>query len=433
MMPEFCFRPSYGGDSENAFPLRESHACDIPLSSSMPEDCDLRLLRGGKAFRPRFCPHAHCPYHHSGPRQGGWYIRWGFYQNRSFGRIQRYRCRRCGGSFSEMSFSLDIYIKRRIDYRKLEHSLCDGAGVRATARRLGISTGSVANRVQRSGRNAFACLSRLSSSLTHRESLAFDGFRSFTVSQHAPCDLTHLIGRHSEYIYLFDYAPLRRGGTMSAKQKRSRARFEKRMKPSPDASERSAYRLYDEIIRCGIWPPKQNEGVREIWSDEHHAYHRAWHRHPGISHAAERGWVEHRTISSRAARTKNNPLRSVNYFDRELRKDLAEHRRETVCFSRTPFDMIARFALYVVHHNMDKPQRIRGSRSPGAAERVAKSHAVGAGAPPEVVAALSLWRVSARAFLSRENIGDFADMWWRGSIPTPPDIKWPHVPAYATA
>jgi hypothetical protein len=54
---------------------------------------------------------------------------------------------------------------------------------------------------------------------------------------------------------------------------------------------------------------------------------------------------------STAPRTTGNPLFAVNYADREIRKDLAEHRRETVCFARSAAMSMARLWVYVADHN----------------------------------------------------------------------------------
>ena len=414
--------------SAQATPITRAQACEIPVSSHA--EMDIRLLREGDVFRPPFCPNTQCRCHQLASGDYRRYMRWGYHWNACFGAIQRYRCRECGRSFSEMSFSIDYYCKRKVDCRHVENSICEGSGVRATARSLAVSTGTVANRVQRLARGAFVSLLWLNLRLDQSESLAFDGFRSFCTSQHAPCDLTHLIGRESDYVYSFDFAPLRRGGRMREAQKRSRAHFERLMRADPRASEHSARRVYDTIIRMGRWPA-DTQRAREIWSDEHHAYRDAWNNHEAMQQMQYRGWVRRRTVSSLASRTKANPLRAVNYFDREIRKDLADHRRESVCFARCPYDMLARFAVYVVHHNMDKPRRVRGSRSPKPAERVARSHAVAAGARPRTVAELQLWRGCYRAFASRVCLSEFARTWWFGLIPAQPDRRYPHVPQYA--
>ncbi len=360
-----------------------------------------------------------------------WYIRWGTYRDASFGRIQRYRCRHCGLCFSEMSFSIDYAVKRKLDYRRLEALLCEGSGVRALARLLGASTETIANRLGRLGRSSLAVQAALEPRLLHTEALAFDGFRSFSVSQHAPCDITILVGSESEYLYGFDFAPLRRGGAMRPDQRRSRERFERLLRAGRRAVEYSARRIYDYVAATMELPPAAPPRV--ITSDRHYAYRDAWRKHPAMRHLSARRWLLHRTVSSRALRTAANPLRPVNYFDREIRKDLAEHRRETVCFARSPAAMLLRFAVYVAHHNLHKPKRIRETRSVGAAEATLRSHAVAAGVSPSVVAGLRIVRFTSRPFLARAGLRPFAELVWTAAIPTPPHGRRMKLPAHALA
>ena len=48
----------------------------------------------------------------------------------------------------------------------------------------------------------------------------------------------------------------------------------------------------------------------------------------------------------------------MNYFDREIRTDNANHVRETVQFSRRAIAALERMALYQLYHNYFKPYRI---------------------------------------------------------------------------
>ena len=68
--------------------------------------------------------------------------------------------------------------------------------------------------------------------------------------------------------------------------------------------------------------------------------------------------IDHRTTSSRKPRTSVNNLFAVNYFDRLIRKDIPNHRRETICFARNDRNLLSRFAYYMVTHNFHKPYRI---------------------------------------------------------------------------
>ena len=447
-------------------PLSEDQARRIPLSSSAGNEhgLELRQFRGGKPFIASFCPNPACREHRRGAEEDGkpegrsvggervdawvtpgrrrrgrrgeferprWYIRWGFYRNSCFGRIQRYRCLGCEVCFSEMSFSIDYQVKRRLDYRAVDLQVSEGSGVRAISRALAASTSSVENRLARLARSSLAVQARLDRELSHTEDLAFDGFRSFAVSQHAPCDITILVGDESEYLYYFDYAPLRRGGTMSAAQRRSRERFERLMRASKQAVQDSAARVYDYIVATTALPREEGATPRRLSSDRHYAYREAWAKHAAIRHLAARGWLQRELVSSRRIRDRHNPLRPVNYFDREIRKDMAEHRRETVCFARRPVSMLWRFAIYAARHNLHKRRRIRGNAHVGAAEVVGESHAVAAGVDAATVAGAQIRRVTERPFLSREKLSAFAELLWRAEIPTPPHARYAKLPAYA--
>ena len=63
-------------------------------------------------------------------------------------------------------------------------------------------------------------------------------------------------------------------------------------------------------------------------------------------------------ISSKKPRTVHNKLFAVNYYDREIRKDNANHVRETVQYSRNVNNCMERMAIYRVYHNYVKPYRI---------------------------------------------------------------------------
>ena len=64
----------------------------------------------------------------------------------------------------------------------------------------------------------------------------------------------------------------------------------------------------------------------------------------------------------------DNPLFAVNYFDRLIRKDIPNHRRETICQARNDRNLLSRFVYYVVTHNFYKPYRV----SSGARQRVSR-------------------------------------------------------------
>src|SRR6185436_16543123 len=90
-------------------------------------------------------------------------------------------------------------------------------------------------------------------------------------------------------------------------------------------------------------------------SDEHTDYPRALRRLPHLQ-------VEHRTISSRAARTTRNPLFPVNLLDLLIRHSGANHKRETIAFSKRRQSAIDRLWILAAWRNYMKAfsERARG-------------------------------------------------------------------------
>ena len=72
------------------------------------------------------------------------------------------------------------------------------------------------------------------------------------------------------------------------------------------------------------------------------------------------GRLEHHCTSSRAARTTANALFALNYVDREIRKYMSEHVRETVRQGREVNSQMKRMAIFMMVHNFLIPHRVDG-------------------------------------------------------------------------
>ncbi len=303
------------------------------------------------------CPHSGCLYHRAdSPEPYTEFIAWGFHPTKAFGPVQRFRCRACGHTFSTQTFRVDYWAKRVIDYEGLLQRLAGTSSLSAIGRAIGASTDTVSNRIARAARQALALESRLSRTRSLGENLAADGFESFCVSQYFPNNIQLLVGAQSQFVYAADHATIRRKGRMRGDQLATRAELEQRFRADPRSVERSFARIADESLRVIA------DGARAsvvLWTDEHPAYPRGIARSSCARALREAGRLVHRTISSRASRTRDNPLFPVNYLDRELRKDLHEHVRETVCFGRNVNRQMERLTLYLAYHNFRKPHRSR--------------------------------------------------------------------------
>jgi hypothetical protein len=304
-----------------------------------------------------YCPYPDCSFHRIDPHEPYCaFVNWGSYSTKAFGEVPRFRCTACGHTFSTQTFRVDYYAKRVIDYHDIMLKLASTSSLSALGRSIKASSDTVSNRISRAARQSLAFESRLARTRHLREDLAADGFESFCVSQYFPNNINILVGSDSQFVYAADHVTIRRKGRMTEKQRKARIELDKRFKADPKGIERSFQRIADECLRV-----LSDEGrpFLTMWTDEHRAYPRGIALSPCAAAIRDQGRILHKTVSSRAARTRANPLFPVNYLDRELRKDVHEHVRETVCFGRNVNRQMERLSLYLLYHNYHKPHRSR--------------------------------------------------------------------------
>jgi hypothetical protein len=135
---------------------------------------------------------------------------------------------------------------------------------------------------------------------------------------------------------------------MTARQRRRRAELERTLgRPDPRSVEREVARVLG-IVAAG-------STHIELHTDKNPAYPQALSLLPGLH-------VEHHTISSRAARTTHNTLFAINLFDALVRHSCANHKRETIAFSKRSSAGIGRMWVMLVWRNYVKwfSERRRG-------------------------------------------------------------------------
>ncbi len=387
------------------------------------------------SFTPPFCPNPSCRHHQHDrtpyPAKP-FFRRFGSFHSARDGLVPRFRCSACHATFSASTFSLDYYAKRTLDLPQIFRSITEGESLSAIARHLSCSPASIQNRLDRLGRASLALHTRLSSSLPLAEDLVADGFESFERSQYFPSHLNILVGSRSQFLFGFTHSTLRRKGRMSDLQKRTRATLEHRFTPPKSALFSSFSLLMREI------PSHWNHSLLPsltLTTDEHPAYPRAIasvpELFPTVSSSAfsssSSTVFHHRRIPSSAPRTVTNPLFPVNYYDRELRKDLAAFHRESTCYTRNVAAGLLRSACYLAWHNYQRPHRIRRT---AAAPPVA-CHAHVAGIDREDIA--NAWKrlFTERPFVSRDALPEWALMVWEKRCPTPLAAHPDFLPKYA--
>ena len=367
---------------------------------------------------PPFCPNSECFMHHCSSCTRDWYVRDGHYRSAAFGAVQRFRCKHCGCRFSSQTFSIDYAVKRRLSYRRVFSLLISSSGIRDMGRILKVSPNCITNRISRLARQALAVHADLLSLLPLGEDLVADGFESFAVSQYFPNNIQLLAGKSSQYWLFSGYAHLRRKGRMTGYQRWRNEKLKERF----TLGRVTVYSSFAELVRLALIAGEQSlQRTERLFTDRHKTYRRVIAR---LS-PAERSQLIHHRCSSTARRTVSNPLFSVNYLDRQIRKDLAEHTRETVQFARNVVNQMERLAVYRAYHNYFKPYRI------GSHEGSRVTHAQRAGIPEPVIRGELKSFFTQRRFLSRIGglmIGD-RKVWLR-MIKTPLNKYAERLPVY---
>ena len=290
-------------------------------------------------FVPKFCPWPKCPFHLSAE---GWsWVRFGSFTRRCEPRtITRFRCGHCRRTFSSQTFSTTYYLKRPEIQLPLFYRLLTCAGYRQMAREMRCDPTTVMSQAARLGRHALLAQHRLRGGKTLEEPLVIDGFESFAYSQYHPLHLNLGVGARSHFTYGFTHSELRRKGKMRASQKRRRGWLETTFgRPDPKAIEK------DMADAVKIAAPEPQAIV--LRSDEHPAYPRALRR-------LGEWTIRHECTPSVLARTKRNPLFPVNRMDLLLRHSSANHKRETIAFSKRHQSVVERAAVLVLWQNFSK-------------------------------------------------------------------------------
>lgn len=310
-------------------------------------------------FHPPCCPNPRCRFHIS---KLDWpFVRDGFHTRASDQRrFQDFRCLACGRRFCSATFSTTYWLRRRDLLVPIASLLCEGAALRQIARALGTSHTTVRRHAARLGRHCLLFHRELLKGARLTEPLVIDGFESFEYSQYFPFHANLAAGGKSWFLYHFTDSPLRRKGAMTPTQRRRRAELEELLgRPDPKAIELGVASLLEPLVRL---VPAGSALV--LNSDDHPAFPRALLRLDREGKLSVR--IDHRVTSSLERRTKSNPLFPVNLADLLIRHSSANHRRETIAFSKRRQGALERLAVFTVWRNCIKRRRENGPRESAA-------------------------------------------------------------------
>ena len=305
-------------------------------------------------FDPPCCPNPGCDFHLDST---GWrFKKAGWYERMTRPRlIQRYRCLACKRAFSSQTFSVTYWLRRPDLLEAVFHGEVSGSGHRQIARQHGVSHTTIQRLAERLGRHCLLIHETFRKRAKRKlasEPVVMDGLGAFAGGQYWPVEITGIIGAKSYYSHDFVVTEKRRSGTMTDEQKKRRAEYEKRLgRPDPGALRKDVLELMSACL-----PEKTR---LELRTDEKKEYESALRR-------LQNPEIEHLTTHSKEPRTPRNPLFAVNAHHMFMRHSGANHKRETIAFSKRIQAVIYRHAVFQVWRNLVKvaSERERG-KTPG--------------------------------------------------------------------
>ena len=304
-------------------------------------------------FRPRFCPCPRCPDHRLDRARRYRYVRNGFYRRKcDRKRVQRFKCKRCKGGFSQQTFSVTYCMKRPDLLRQVANWVVGGSTLRRIARSLnGLRSdhpchpSTVARISRRIGSQCLLVHEELRRHLPPiTEPIVSDHFETFAGLQENALGVATPVGARSWFVYALEPA-WHRQTTAAAKRR-------PRVAPSPGSFARSVTRVLDTLLD----KVPEGEQLRLISDqDPNHAVAVARHRQRRrIGHRAYRN-PPHRPVDP--PRDADTIARDLAMFPVDLlhklnRTWLSDHHRQTIAFAKRGEAVMERLAVLAVLRNL---------------------------------------------------------------------------------
>ena len=299
-------------------------------------------------FRPPFCPWPECPAHHGPPAR---FHRHGVYRRPSDrARIPRYRCLACGRTCSRQTFSCTYYLKRRHLPPLVAAGLVACSAHRQIARSLGCAKTTVTRAAERLTRHAILFQAR---SLAHlgavSEPVVHDHFETFVQRQDHALGIGTAVGSSSWFVLDVDPAPHRGSG------RRPDRSASQGFSPPPSSYVASILRTLDRLA-----PLVPEDGMPlPLASDGRSDYRVALAQHPAAASFRLEAYPNPERGPKGSPRSREAVVRDAAMFPADqlhqlVRHSTADHKRETIAFSRRLESIVGRVFLGAVWKNFVK-------------------------------------------------------------------------------
>ena len=304
-------------------------------------------------FVPPHCPNPNCPYHKE-LTQGWRFKRIGYFRRQlNPSRIQRFLCLYCRRSFSSQTFSISYWLKRPDILPQLLTKTTGCMANRQIARDLNVAPSTVDRQLSRLGRHCLLFHARHMQTAEPATRVVIDGFVTFEHSQYYPFHHHLAVEADTDFLLSFTDSEVRRSGTMTEAQKRKRKQLEDlHGRPDPRAVFKDVKHLLEVVT--------EGQPRVTVLSDDHRTYQQVLATLPCES--------THLVTSSQERRDAGNPLFPINLADLLIRHSSANHKRETIAWSKRRQRSAERLAVFLVWRNYMKGRREKERRSPTPAQ-----------------------------------------------------------------
>ena len=220
---------------------------------------------------------------------------------------------------------------------------------RQIARDLHVAPATVDRHISRLARHCLLFHLNMIQQAEPPSEIVVDGFESFELSQYYPIHHHLAVEKGTDFLWYFTDSELRRKGRMTEQQKKRRAALEQAYgRPDPKAIEKDMAELLQVTL--------QGQLSATVYSDDHPAYRRSLQRVDCE--------IRHLVTPGKEHRDQDNNLWAVNLLDLIIRHSCANHRRETLAWSKRRQCSAERLAILLVWRNYVKGRREKERGSP---------------------------------------------------------------------
>ncbi len=224
-----------------------------------------------------------------------------------------------------------------------------GMANRQVARDLKVSPETINRHIARLARHSMLFHNRMMQTCQPVKEVVVDGFESFELSQYHPIHHHLAVEKGTDFFIYFTDSELRRKGKTTPDQKIRCRELENLFgKPDPKATVKDMRETLEIALK--------GTGKAIVYSDGLKAY-------VGSIKGLDQT-IDHRITPGKEHRDRNNSLWEVNLLDLLIRHCNANHRRETLAWSKRRQASAERLLIFLIWRNYMKGRREKQRGSP---------------------------------------------------------------------